>query len=63
MEANSLTLTHEFRYKYQLADHIPQKHSDKINRDRARDLVFVTRRVETVLTEAQIEKVIYNKRE
>ena len=56
MEANSLTHTHEFKYKYQLADHIPQKHSDKINRDHARDLVFITRQVETILTEALIKK-------
>ena len=63
VEANSLTHTHEFKYKYQLSDHIPQKHSDKINRDHARDLVFVTRRVETILTEALIKKVICNKRE
>ena len=62
-EANSLTHTHEFKYKYQLADHIPQKHSDKINRDHAHDLVFVTRRVEIVLTKALIKKVICNKRE
>ena len=62
-EANSLTHTHEFKYKYQLADHIPQKHSDKINRDHAHDLVFVTRQVETILTEALIKKVICNKRE
>ena len=62
-EANSLTHTHKFKYKYQLVDHIPQKHSDKINKDYAHDLVFITRRVETVLTEALIKKVIYNKRE
>ena len=62
-EANSLTHAHKFKYKYQLADHIPQKHSDKINRDHARDLVFVTRWVETVLTEALIQEVICNKRE
>ena len=62
-EANSLTHTHEFKYQYQFADHIPQKHSDKITGDHAHDLVFVTRRVETILTEALIKKVIYNKRE
>ena len=62
-EANILTHTHEFKYKYQIADHIPQKHSDKITRDLARDLVFVTCRVKTILTEALIKKVICNKRE
>ena len=62
-EANSLTHTPEFKYKYQFADHNPQKHSDKINRDHAHDLVFVTHRVETVHTEALIKKVIGNKRE
>ena len=62
-EANSLTHTPEFKYKYQHADHIPQKHLDKINRDHAHDLVFITRRVETILTEALIKKVICNKRE
>ena len=53
-EANSLTRTPEFKYKYQLADHNPQKHSDKRNRDHAHDLVFVTRRVETILIEPLI---------
>ena len=62
-EANSLTHTPEFKYKYQLADHNPQKHLDKINIDHARDLVFVTCRVEKILTEALIKKVIGNKRE
>ena len=31
-EANSLTYTPEFKYKYQFADHNPQKHSDKITK-------------------------------
>ena len=53
-EANSLTHTHEFKYQYQFANHIQQKHSDEITRDHAHDLVFVTRRVETILTEALI---------
>ena len=62
-EANSLTYTPEFKYKYWFADHNPQKHSDTRNGDHAHDLVFVTRRVETILTEALIKKVICNKRE
>ena len=62
-ESNSLTPTPEFKYKYQFADHNPQKHSDEKNRDHARDLVFLTRRVETILAVAVIEHVICNKRE
>ena len=54
MEANSLTYTPKFKYKYQFADHNPQKHSNKRNKDHAHDLVFVTHRVETILTEALI---------